>query len=97
MTTTNPSTVPFAQGQDVIRLRAAVEMSSQEIKDYTKEYEDRRAIVKALSTAKQAEPGNKFKLDIPFVREGRLDAARTRKTAALALLFNCLIADNSAA
>ncbi len=97
MTTTNPSAVPFAQGQDVARLRAAVDRSSQEIKDYTKEYEDQRAIVEALSTAEQAEPGIKLKLDILFAREGRLDAARTRETAALALLSNCLTADNSAA
>jgi hypothetical protein len=96
MTNTNPSAVPFAQGQDVARLRAAVDMSSQEIKDYTKEYEDQRAIVEALSTADQAEPGNKFKLDI-LLREGLLDAARTRETTALALLSNCLIADSSAA
>jgi hypothetical protein len=97
MTTTNPSAVPFAQGQDVARLRAAVDRSSQYIKDYTKEYEDQRAIVEALSNAEQAEPGNKFMLDILFVREGRLDVARTREIAALALLSNCLIADSSAA
>ncbi len=72
-------------------------MSSQEIKDYTKEYEENRAIAEALSTAEHAEPGNKFKLDILFVREGRLDAARTRETAALALLSNYFIADSSAA
>ncbi len=43
--------VPFAQGQDVSRLRAAVDRSSQEIKDYTQEYENHRAIVEALSAA----------------------------------------------
>ncbi len=45
----------------------------------------------------KAEPGNKFKLDILFVREGRLNAARTRETAALAHLSNSLIADSNAA
>ena len=42
MATTSSTAVPFAQGQDVIRLRAAVDRSSQEIKDYTVEYEDQR-------------------------------------------------------
>ena len=51
MTTTNTSAVPFAQGQDVARLRAAVDRSSQEINDYTKEYEDQRAIVDVLDVA----------------------------------------------
>jgi hypothetical protein len=57
--------VPFAQGQDVSRLRMAVDMFSQEIKDYAQEYEDHRAIVEALSAAKQAEPGNKPKIEDP--------------------------------
>ncbi len=43
--------VPFAQGQDVSRLRAAVDRVAQEIKDYTQEYEDHRALVQALSAA----------------------------------------------
>ena len=58
------SVVPFAQGQDVSRLRASVDSSAQEIKDYTQEYEDQRAVVQALSAAEQAEPGNKPKIDI---------------------------------
>ena len=90
------SVVPFAQGQDVSRLRAAVDRSAQEIKDYTQEYEDQRALVQALSAAEQAEPGNKSKFDILVVREGRLEAARLRETAALSMLSNCLIAESSA-
>ena len=90
------SVVPFAQGQDVSRLRAAMDMSAQEIKDYTQEYEDQRALVQALSAAEQAEPGNESKLDILVVREGRLEAARLRETSALSLLANCLIAESSA-
>ena len=70
---------PFAQGHDVSRLRAAVDMSFQEIKDYTHEYHVQRAIVEALSVAEQAEPGNKPKIDILGVRERRLEAARLRE------------------
>ena len=88
--------VSFGQGQDVSRLRAAVDRSSQEIKDYLQEYEDQRAIVEALSAAEQAEPGNKSKIGILGMRERRLEAARLRETAALSLLANCLIADNNA-
>jgi len=88
--------VPFAQGQDVSRLRAAVDMSSQEIKDYLQEDEDQRVIVEALPAAEQAEPGNKSKIDILGLRERRLEAARLRETSALSLLANCLIADSNA-
>jgi hypothetical protein len=88
--------VPFAQGHDVSRLRAAVDMSAQEIKDYTQEYEDERAIVEALSAAQLAELVNKPEIDILGVRERRLEAARLRETYALALLANCLMADNRA-
>ncbi len=78
---TSTAVVPFAQGHNVSRLRAAVDRSSQEIKDYQKEYEDQRTDVDALSAAQQAEPGNKPKLDILAVREKRLDAARVREPA----------------
>ncbi len=37
---TTSTAVPFVQGQDVSSLSAAVDRSSQEIKDYTLEYED---------------------------------------------------------
>ncbi len=72
-------------------------MSSQEIKDYTKENEDQRAIVDALDAAEQADPRNTYMFNILTIREGMLDAARIRETAALALLSNCLIAHSSAA
>ncbi len=97
MATTSSTAVPFAQGQDVIRLRAAVDRSSQEIKDYTKEYEDHRAIVDALDAAEQADPRNIYLFNILTIREGRLDAARIREIAAMALLSNCLIVHSSAA
>ena len=71
-------------------------MSAQEIKDYNQEYEDYRAIAEALSAAELTEPANKPKIDILGVRERRLEAARLRETSALALLANCLMADNSA-
>jgi hypothetical protein len=72
-----------------------VDRSSQEIKDYTVEYEDQRAKVDALDAAERADPTNAHLFNILMVREGRLDAARTRETAALALLSNCLIAHSS--
>ncbi len=50
MATSNSSAVPFAQGQDVARLRVVVDRSTKEVKDYAVEYEDQRAIVEALST-----------------------------------------------
>ncbi len=89
--------MPFAQGQDVSRLRAAVDRAAQEIKDYTQAYEDHRALVQVLSAAEQAEPGNKPKIDMLVVMEGRLEATRLRETSALFLLANCLIAESSAA
>ena len=64
--------------------------------DYKKFYEDQLAIVKALSTAEQAEPGNKALFDILLMREKRVEAARNRETATLALLSNCMIAESSA-
>ncbi len=97
MATTSSTAVPFAQGQDVIRLRAAVDRSSQEIKDYTTEYEDQRTEVDALDAVERADPKNAHLFNILAVREGRLDAARIRENAALALLSNCLIAHSSAA
>jgi hypothetical protein len=97
MATTSSTAVPFAQGQDLIRLRAAVDRSSQEIKDYTREYEDQHAIVDALDAAEHADPRNNYLFNILTIREDRLDAARIRKTAALALLSKCLIAHSSAA
>jgi hypothetical protein len=90
------SVVPFVQGEDVSRLRAAVDRSAQEIKDYTQQYEDQRALVQALSAAEQAEPGNKPMIDTLTERGSQLEAARLRETSALAMLSNCLMADSSA-
>jgi len=92
-----PPAVPFAQGQDVSRLRAAVDRAAQEIKDYSHEYEDQRALVQALSAAEHAEPGNKQKIGILVVMEGRLEATRLRESSALSILGNCPIAESSAA
>ncbi len=75
MATTSYTAVPFAQGHDVIRLRAAVDKSSQEIKGYTREYEDQRAIVDALDAAEQADPKNAHQFNILTIREGRIDAS----------------------
>ena len=96
MATTSNSAVVSDHAQDVLRLRAAADMASHDIKDYNKLYEDLRAIVEALSTAEQAEPGNKALFDILLMRERRVEAARNRETATLALFFDCMIAEISA-
>ena len=43
--------VTSVHAQDVLRLRAAADRASHDIKDYKKLYEDQLAIVEALSTA----------------------------------------------
>ena len=96
MATTSNSAVVFVHAQDVLRLRAAADRASHDIKDYNKLYEDQLAIVEALSTAEQAEPGNKALFDILLMREKRVEAARNRETATLAHLSSCMIAERSA-
>ena len=86
----------YVHAQDVLRLRAAADRASHDIKDYNKLYEDQLAIVEALSTAEQAEPGNKAMFDILLMREKRVEAARNSETATLALLSSCMIAERSA-
>ncbi len=95
MVASTSTAVPFAQGRDVARLRAVVNMSTKEVKDYAKQYEDQRVIVEALGHVAQADPANKLKLDILKPRERRLETARDRETAAMSNLTNCLIADSS--
>ncbi len=51
MATTSNSAVVYVHAQDVLRLRAAVDRASQDIKDYNKMYEDQLAIVEALNIA----------------------------------------------
>jgi hypothetical protein len=94
-TSTAPAT-SFAQGQDVSRLRAIVDRSSKDVKDYATQYEDQRAIVESLSTEAQADPVNKPSLDIREVRERRIKAARDREAATITNLANCLIAESCA-
>jgi hypothetical protein len=96
MATSTSTAVPFAQGQDVARLRAVVDKSTKEVKDYAAEYEDQRVIVDALVTVAHADPANKPKLDILVLRERRLEAVRDREVAVMSNLNNCMIADNSA-
>jgi hypothetical protein len=87
---------PFAQGQDVSRLRAVVDRSTKEVKEYAEQYEDQRVIVEALDIVAQADPANKQKLDILELRERRLEVARDRENAAMTNLTNYLITDSSA-
>jgi hypothetical protein len=94
MATSSSTAVPFAQGQDVAKLRAVVDMSTKEVKDYAVAYEDQHVIVEALDTVAHADPANKPKLDILVLRERRLEA--NRETAAMSNLSNYLVADNIA-
>ena len=76
---------------DGYRLRAVADRSTQEVKDYTLQYEDRYNLVEALGVNK-SKPENKNVLDILTLREGRLDAARIREAAALDALYVFLAA-----
>jgi hypothetical protein len=51
MSSITPTAVPFAQGQDVERLRSVVDRTATEVKDYTIKYEEPRIIVEALGIA----------------------------------------------
>ena len=67
---------------DDSRLRAVVDRSTEEVKDYTLQYEDQYNLMEALSV-NMNKPENKNVLDILTLREGHLDASRIRETSAL--------------
>ena len=50
MAASTSTAVPFAVLEDVSRLRAVVDRSTKEVKDYTTQYEDQYKLVKALGT-----------------------------------------------
>ncbi len=68
---TSTSTTVLDDGS---RLRAVVDRSTQEVKDYTLPYEDQYHLVEALGVSKN-KPENKNVLDILTPREGCRDAA----------------------
>ena len=93
-----PSTstaVPYAQDEDSSLLRAILGRTTQEVKDYTAQFEDQCKIDESLGTALNA-PENKSVLDILAMRERRLDAALVGKSNATTILTNFCIAEKSA-
>ncbi len=92
MAVSTSTAVPFAVLEDVSRLRAVVDHSMKEVKDYTTQYEDQYKRVEALGTDRN-KPENKSVLDILTPREGRLDATRVRESVAIAFLADFHAAD----
>jgi len=88
MSSITASMVSFAQSQDADRLRAVVDRTATEVKDYTLQYEEPRNIVEALGTAKSAHESKGF-LDILELRERRLDNAYLREANVGTDLANC--------
>ena len=54
MVASTSTEVPSAQGEDISLLRAVLGRTSQEVKDYTVQYEDQVKLVEALGTAMNA-------------------------------------------
>ena len=79
---------------DGSRLRAVVDRTAKEVKDYTSQFEDQYKLVEALGTAVNL-PENKGVLDILAVKERRLDAALARENTAAANLTAFCVAESS--
>ena len=71
-----PPAVPFAQGQDVARLRASINKDTRNVKYYTVQYEDRRKFVHEFGAAStnEAKKMQHVHSDLLDQRERRLDA-----------------------
>ena len=83
MAASTSTAVPSAQIDDGSRLRAVVDRTAQEVKDYTSQFEDQYKLVEAIVTAMNL-PENKSVLDILAIKERRLDAALVRENKAVA-------------
>ncbi len=95
MAASTSTAVLFAQDEDISLLRAVLGRTSQEVKDYTVQYEDQVNIVQQLGISVN-EPENKPALDILAMRERRLDAALVREANAIKKLTEFCVADKSA-
>ena len=84
-----------AQDEDISLLRAILGRTSQEVNEYTVQYEDQVNLVQQLGIAVN-EPENKPVLDILAMRERRLDAALARGADAIEKLTEFCVADKSA-
>ena len=78
MAASTSTAISSAQDEDGARLRAVVDRTAKEVKNYTSQYEDQEKLVEALGAALNA-PENKTVLDILALRERRLDTAIGRR------------------
>ena len=81
--------MPSTQDDDISLLRAILGRTSQEVKDYTIQYEDHVKLVEALGTAMNA-PENRDTLDVLAMKERRLESAFIREANAIEKLTNLL-------
>jgi hypothetical protein len=81
MVASTSTVVPYAQDEDISLLRAILGRTSQEVKDYTVQYEDQVNLVHQIGLTIN-EPENKSILDVLAMRERRLDAALAREANA---------------
>ena len=95
MAASTSTAVPSTQDEDISLLRAILGRTSQEVKDYTAQYEDHVNLVHQLGLAVN-EPENKPVLDVLAMRERRLDAALAREANAIEKLTEFCVADKSA-
>ena len=91
MAASTSTAVKFEQEEDSLLPRAVLIRITQEVKDYTTQYEDQSKLVNALGTTMNA-PENKSVLDILAMRERRLDVALVRESNANSTLANFCVA-----
>jgi hypothetical protein len=90
-TSTAGASAPINDGS---RLRAVVDRTAVEVKDYTSQFEDQYKLVQALGTDVNL-PENKSVLDILALKERRLDAALARESTTSANLTTFCVAESS--
>jgi hypothetical protein len=95
MVASTSTVVPSSQDEDISLLRAVLGRTSQEVKDYTVEYEDQVKLVLQIGFTVN-EPENKGVLDVLAMREHRLDAALAREANAVQKLTEFCVTDKSA-
>jgi hypothetical protein len=94
MAASTSTAVPSALIDDGSRLRAVVDRTAQDVKDYTSQVEDQYKLVEALGTAMNLLE-NKSVLDILAIKERRLDAALVRENTSVANLTAFCVAESS--
>jgi hypothetical protein len=95
MAASTSTSVPSTQDEDISLLRAILDRTSQEVKDYTVHYEDQVKLVEALGTAINA-PENKVALDVLAMKGRRLEAVLVREANAIEKLTIFCVADKGA-